>query len=338
CTTNNWNNSEKCGPDTAYVFSNTTHVWINTTRFLNESTPIQKGMVTLGGNQWYVLDVGKQNNGDSNDDIFRVMPGYAEKIVSIHSGGVNLTVAEKYSFNRGDRFCIDFRGDWNQRPGPDCNSDETQIFVYSNSTHMWINSTTVLNTSQAYTNDSSVIYNTSVADGLGGKNWTITSVGGSDPGIFTIRHANGKVCGEADVNCTPGGCDRFGYVMIPANSNYTSIYHGYRNLVQNEGIGEHMPGFNGTKYVYIYHNMTNLYMSSDGDFTGVAGSGIGQTVDDPYGGQWKVKSMSKQIVNLEGTNVLSNTGAYVDMSLSKGGVIRIGGLEEEHLGKWGKEG
>ncbi|MCK4335592.1 MAG: hypothetical protein KAW40_02590, partial [Candidatus Aenigmarchaeota archaeon] len=112
----------------------------------------------------------------------------------------------------------------------------------------------------------------------------------------------------------------------------------YRNLVQNEDIGEHMPGFNGTKYVYIYHNTTNLYMSSDGNFSGVAGKTIGQTVDDPYGGQWKVKSISKQIVNLEGTNVLSNTGAYVDTSLSKSGIIKIGPLEEEYLGKWGKEG
>lgn len=336
CVTNNWQEDQKCGSDTVYVFSNTSHVWISNQTNLTQVTPEEKGMINVNGNDWYVLDVGRQNNGNSNDDAFRVMPGYAEKIVSIHSGGVNLTVAGKYSFNKGSKWCIDFRGDWNQRPS--CNPDETEVYVYSNSTHMWINSTPVLNTSQAFTNDSSVIYNTSVANGLGGKNWTITSVGGSDPGIFTLRHANGKVCGEADVNCTPGGCDRFGYVMIPANSNYTGIYHGYRNLVQNEDIGENMPGFNGTKYVYIYHNTTHVYMSSDGNFSGVAGSGIGDTFTDPYGGKWKVKNILKRVVKLEGVNVLVNTGAYVNTTLSKSGVINIGVLEEEYLGKWGKEG
>jgi len=318
------------GGDSVWVFSNSTHAWINdTTPQLNETSPITKGTVDIGGTEWYVIDVGKDVNGEDDEEKIRIAPGNTKNIISINGESINITVSEKYSKNYGNKFCIGLQGEWHQTY-QDC-VNETTVYVVSNSTAIWVNETGNLNTSEPLVNGS-VFYNFS------SRNWSVVSVSdANDERMVAVRHADGRICGEAEMNCGPQGCDQIQYSLKPANSDYTEIYHGYRDLIQDEWIGEEL-GINNSKPVYIYHNTTNLFMSKDLDFTGEMGKRINEIITDPYGGEWKVKKLTKRVVELTGVNVLSGSGIYINTNLSKSGTILIGKIEEEYLGKWGKEG
>jgi hypothetical protein len=322
-------NLYNCAGNLTWVYSNTSHVWINTTSQLDGTDPVEKGTITIGPAQWYVVDAGKDGEGDYEDDKFRVAPGDTANKIGIQGGSINITVAEKYSKNYGGKFCISFEGEWHQT-SQDC-VNETTMYVVSSSASLWVNGTSDLSTSQTLVNDS-VFYNFS------NRNWTVVSVSNAnDEKRSNIRHAGGKVCGESNVNCGPSGCDKIPYQLTPANTDYTDIYHGYMDLTRDDWISEEF-GFNNSKPVYIYHNSSYLFISSDTDFTGKTGKTIDETITDPYGGQWKIKKLTKRVVELTGVNVLSGSGIYINTSLSKSGTFVMGKIEEDRLGKWGPEG
>ncbi|MHC4479322.1 MAG: hypothetical protein ACYTEL_27195, partial [Planctomycetota bacterium] len=122
-------NLYNCAGNLTWVYSNTSHVWINTTSQLDGTDPVEKGTITIGPAQWYVVDAGKDGEGDYEDDKFRVAPGDTANKIGIQGGSINITVAEKYSKNYGGKFCISFEGEWHQT-SQDC-VNETTMYVVS---------------------------------------------------------------------------------------------------------------------------------------------------------------------------------------------------------------
>ena len=115
--------------------------------------------------------------------------------------------------------------------------------------------------------------------------------------------------------------------------NYTTAYSGcVPNLIEDEWF---FSGLNQSpRTVCFYHNTTRLWVSRDTNFTNATSAPLGGVIEDPYGGLWKVETLNLEEVTLQGINVLSRTGAWVNASLSKSGVFRLGRVEEQWLGGW----
>jgi hypothetical protein len=229
-------------------------------------------------------------------------------------------------FNVLQMWCINKRGEW---MGGVCSGEGTEVNVSSNSTHLW-----VIPPNQNYT----IGENFTIPGDW--HNWTVVDIGSTEP-WFRVRHNESKICGSKwKVICTENTCEQIeeGYVLTPP-SNYTNFYHGYvRNLIQElewgswfiEWFGEE---FNQTRDVYIYHNTTHLWITNTIEFTGEPAS-VNESITDPYGGIWKVKTIDKNRVELIGQNVLAKTGAWINASLSKSGTIKIEPVREDYFGGW----
>ncbi len=236
-------------------------------------------------------------------------------------------------FNIVQGWCINKRGEWYQAP---CGSDAiAQVNISSNSTHLWINPNSNPNANYTVGGNFTV-----PGDNL--HNWTVARVDSSQPS-FRVKHQDGKICGSRSVNCGSGGCQEEGYVMTPP-SNYSTIYHGYiRNLVQELEWGTWFAewfgsDFNKSRPVYVYHNTTHVWMGEGLNFTNATATkgpaNASQSINDPYGGIWKIGKIDKNRVELIGQNVLGRTGAFINTSLSKSGTIKIEPVKEEWFGGW----
>jgi hypothetical protein len=251
--------------------------------------------------------------------------GGPDETVCLWGGSINITVNGSYNENFGNVFCLGSNGWWDDRGPGGCGGDSgITIYVVSNTTHIWLNTTTNLRFTASKT----------VGDtfNLGGKTWNITSISDNS---FRVKHANNLICGEA-WTCSNNGCTQSTYTLLPP-SNYSEFYHGYVNLVGDNNVGNNLgPGFDSSRYVYMYHNKTHLWVSSGTNMssvTPIAVNSIGS-----FNGTWKVTLLNKQQVELEGQDVLANTGAYIiNTSLSRSGVFKIGKLEEYQFGSWNKE-
>ncbi len=215
-------------------------------------------------------------------------------------------------------FCIRASGEWMSEG---CGTDDGEnITVSSNGTMLSISGENI-----------SAGGNFSAA----GNNWTVVSIGDPQNNSFHINNTDG-VCGESWINCGDQGCQQSGYIMRPPSS-HTSFYHGFlENLVGDRG-GEFTPlSGNQTRSLYFYHNTTHAWISNSSSNMSLLGPArtVGDTFSDPYGGQWKVSSISKSRVKITGMNVLPQTGAYINVSKSKSGVIKLGRIEERWLGGW----
>ena len=240
-----------------------------------------------------------------------------------------LNVSDKYEDNYANRFYVREDRDWDACWGGDF-GEGVIVYVVSNTTHLWVSASADLTGSTALANDDEFE--------VDGTTWEVASV---DEQQFRVKRAGG-ICGERDV-CTDGECNRMIYVLTPPDDseNFTTVYHGHvRNLVQeleweNEWfIDEFGQDFNLSRPVYVYHNTTHVWMSDTEDFTGRQPAGIGSTLTGPYSGTWEVDNINKNNVVLLGQNVLARSGAWINTSLSKSGIIKITAAREETLGGW----
>jgi hypothetical protein len=213
-------------------------------------------------------------------------------------------------------FCIRTDGEWRETDGECYPGEVGPVNVTSNGTNLTINGVPYAKGDNfTITGDD--------------KNWTVVDIS-STGSRFRVRHRDGKICGSRWVGET-----EVGYVMTPP-SNYSNFHHGYiRDLKKDEWLGQEWGQlFNQTREVYLYHNTTHLWMSNGTDLSSAPHATVGEVISDPYGGLWEVASISKHRVTLRGQNVLAETGAYIDTSLSKSGNIKLEQVEERRLGGW----
>lgn len=222
-------------------------------------------------------------------------------------------------------YCIMTNGQWNSpMQGEGCRQNEIQVNVTSNTTqtHIGINDLANYTAGQNFT----------VAGDS--HTWNIVSIGPQPQ--FHIKHNGSKICGSI----------RFGQSEQPLTAvqptNHSTFYFDYvSNLIEynsNPGdnwFADQMPAFNYSRPVYVYHNTSHVWMNLTPVFNG-PGAATGQTISDPYGGQWRVKTISKNKVTLSGINVVARTGAWINTSLSKSGYIKIRAVNEQELGGWDK--
>jgi hypothetical protein len=307
-----------------YIVSNKTHLWYNYSTVLSDQPVTTGDTMTFNGRAWKLFDVNKNSNGDEEDGYFRIVRPDTFNKVGIRRGEniENITVVSKYAKTYGNVFCINNKGEW-QDTQESCN--EVQAYVVSNTSHLWVNDTEDL--SPTVPNDGTFTFD------LANKTWTILSVQNQG---FKVRHADNKICGEK--TCENNICT--GYTLVSPGS-YNTTYHGYiRNLINDESIGNpdrFGSPFDWTRDVYLFHNTSHVWMSNSTDFVGVPNATVGGTISDPYGGLWKVITINKDRVTLEGLNVLASTGAFINTTLSKSGNIRIELIRESNLGGWNRQ-
>lgn len=280
---------------------------------------------------WYIDTTKRELNLDNDRDRCDNQRGImgdeclaVNESVCLFGGAVNITVNGSYSENRGNVYCIRVSGEWDDKGSGGCgNENGTTVYLASNTTHIWVGNETNLSSATAKTVGETF--------GIGGKTWNVTSVTDSD---IHVKHANSLICGEGWI-CN-NECQQLNYTILPA-SNYSEFYHGYVNLVEDENVEDNLgPEFDSSRYVYMYHNKSHIWVSDETDLSSVTARAKNEII--PLYGNWKLTLLNKQQVELEGQDVLARTGSYiVNTSLSKSGVFKIGKLEEERLGSWNKE-
>ncbi|OYT42769.1 MAG: hypothetical protein B6U88_02835 [Candidatus Aenigmarchaeota archaeon ex4484_56] len=203
----------------------------------------------------------------------------------------------------------------------------TNISIAVNGTHLAYNSNC------GYNCVVSGNYTTGQTFEAGNITWQILNI---TPYSFRIKNANG-VCGKKFE-----GYGASLLVVIPPNNsqNFTNFYFDYvtnliRNLQDNNyWFVQQFPEFNSSRPVYVYHNTTHIWISDTPNFSSVQGVPVNDIINDSYGGKWKVLKLDSNSVVLYGQNVLAQTGAFVNTSLSKSGVFKLAAVNEEWLGYW----
>ncbi|HDD46262.1 MAG TPA: hypothetical protein ENG42_02210 [Candidatus Aenigmarchaeota archaeon] len=218
------------------------------------------------------------------------------------------------------------------------------VYVVSNTTHLWINTSTDPNNGNLAGSKPLAIGDTFTLNSPGVENyeWLVYAVAFDGNNSFRVKHANGIICGDTD-----DSGEQFRVVPPKGHANYSTFYHGYTQLVNNNpiswrlGLIDHTsPNYN-PRFVYIYHNTTHLWIvtlpisatpsNTIVNFTDPSVSHgpvpIGSVIDDGHGGKWKITSITKETIKLYGQNVLSS-GIFVDTSLSKSGKFVFFPLEE----------
>jgi hypothetical protein len=320
--------SGPCPPgkgNTVFVYSNTTHVWINESANLIQTPPLINGsLFTIGGREWKVSSIGKTQQGGTQLNMINII---VNDVVRICQGPdcepyFDLIISEKYQDNLGGRFCVRQNGEWSDMFG-EC--DGNISYVYSNTTHVWINASSDLTNTQAKAENQTFDF--------ANRTWKIVNL---EENKFRVKLAGNKICGEMDnPECQGPSCQPIIYEMeLPGE--YSSNYHAYINNLIDNWITQdpNFAPFNDSRPIYIYHNTTHVWVSNKTNMSDVNPAGINEILADPYGGQWKVKMINKRSLKLEGQNVLAETGAFINTSYSKSGIIRIEPVREEWLGGW----
>jgi hypothetical protein len=122
--------------------------------------------------------------------------------------------------------------------------------------------------------------------------------------------------------------------LVPPPGNHSSNYSGcVDNMIEDPGFFWELNI--SQRQMCFFHNTTHLWVSLNANFSNASGSApVGGIITDPYGGKWKVDNLNKEKVTLRGINVLAKTGAWLNASLSKSGIIKLGRMEEQWLGGW----
>ena len=241
------------------------------------------------------------------------------------NGQHNINTSSIHNATMAGAYCISGEsGEWHWGY---CSQGETgtDISVAVNGTHFAYN----LNCS----NNCIVFGNYTIGQTFeaGNITWKILNI---TPYSFKIKNAKG-ICGKK--------FEDYGaslLVITPPNNskNFSNFYFGYiANLIKNlqgnnDWFTHHFPKFNSSRPVYVYHNTTHLWMSDTPNFSSIQGIPLNGIINDSYGGKWKVLKLDSNSVVLYGQNVLAQTGAFVNTSLSKSGVFKLGAVNEEWLG------
>ncbi len=293
---------------TVYVVSNTTHVWINASVNLASTQGLSDGdSFTIGGREWKILDVGKYEDGDPYDYIFRVMLADRIKICLGEecSPFLELNVSDKYDNNRGMRFCVESEKEWKDYWGGESCDEGQTVYVVSNSTHVWINASTDLTESSALTTDDEFELN--------GTNWKVVSV---DEQQFRVKRANG-ICGEF---CTHEGEELIEIIPPQLDGNFYFGKRYFREICDDEGCTQDRP-------VYFYNNGTTVWITNETNMTNAPHNTTGGVIMDTYGALWNITLIKKNEVTLSGINVSAGSYIFVNTSLSKSGIFMKGEVE-----------
>lgn len=252
---------------------------------------------------------------------------------SISVGGTVIYVPSKVDNNitMGSAFCIRTNGEWMDG---ECMGDGNNVYVASNKTHIWVDVVSNVSNSSAIPANATFyadLRNVSVE-------WNATSIGGQGSEQKIIVRLNGnKVCGSAWTCSGQGSCEEAPYTLtLPAY--YSSVYHGYKSLVETGGMQEFGDSFNQNRTVYIIHNTSHIWISNTTNLSAAVPAARSGIISDTKGGSWNVTLLNKRSVKITGTNVLASTGAFINTSLSRTGVFKIGVLREDQLGAWNKDG
>ena len=245
---------------------------------------------------------------------------------------INVPSKTNNSINRGGVFCIAPSGEWRQG---ECQEQGNNVYVASNSnsSRIWVASVSnVSNSSDIAANNTFYAELRNVS-----TEWNVTSIGGNgNENRIIIRLAGNKVCGSSWL-CDGQDCQENQYTLtLPAY--YSSAYHGYRSLVDTGGMEEFGEAFSHNRTVYIFHNTSHIWISNSTDLSGITPVALGGMANDTKGGRWNVTLLNKRSIRLTGMNVLASTGAFINTTLSRTGVFRIGLLREDQLGAWNKDG
>jgi len=290
----------------------------------------------------HILDTPKRelNLKDSKDRCHNhlILPGYCDfnEITNISNCTVEID-GKQYKLNTSSVFnasgsgkagvyCISEEGEWHEGY---CSKEKgINISIVSNGTHL------AYNTSCGYSCMVSGNYTIGDTFNAGEITWVILNI--TKDG-FEIKNAFG-ICGvKEELNSPPTL-----YTLVPPNNsdNFSNYYFGYiRNLIGRLEWGDpwfetEYAQFNESRDVYMYHNTTHLWVSDTPNFSSVQGVPVGGVIKDPYGGNWEVLKLDNNNVVLYGQNVLAETGAFVNTSLSKSGVFKLAAVNEEWLGYW----
>ena len=235
----------------------------------------------------------------------------------------NISTNSIYNATGAGIYCISEEGEWHE--GYCTKEKGTNISIAVNGTHL------AYNTSCGY--NCTVSNSLKVGDSFEAAdiNWTILNI---TPQSFEVKNIKG-ICGSI---CEFNECHI--YTLIPPNNsqNFTKYYFGYvNNLIRylewgNDWFAYQYIEFNDSRPVYMYHNTTHVWMSDSTNLSSVQGVPVGGIINDTYGGKWKVLKLDNNNVVLYGQNVLADTGAFVNTSLSKSGVFKLAAVNEEWLG------
>ncbi|MBN2102126.1 MAG: hypothetical protein JW716_04615 [Candidatus Aenigmarchaeota archaeon] len=310
-----------------YFVSNTTHIWANTTNILN-GAPLTEGdsFTTGDGATWIIVDVG-MSQGGPEPSRFRMLQNTSYYMLVFDGGMTNITVAGRYGQMYGGHYCVSPQGQWNMAsPGQLCSQMQAEdLYLIVNDTALWFNTTNSTVGSMPYYENDTIL-------NLSDKNWSIDSIScGSGNCIVELSSAQGYVCGRA---WSEYGDEN---IQIVAPVSSTNVYFGkVSSLRQTQYANWLGPLFNVSRPVYIFHNTSSVWMWNTTNLTTVTGYTVGETMTDPYGGQWLIKAIKNNKVTLKGLNVLAETGIYVNTSLSKSGTFKFEKMREEYLGGFNK--
>lgn len=337
-----------------YIAMNSTHsVIANVTNATVTWT--RRGPVTTAFD-FAIIGVGYDSSGNV-DNITRILTNGSNfgKFTPNANGPETIgspafiIIPDYYVKMRGNVFCVfnDSANGPNQMPrqwrdktqfeDDNCPASARKVFVFTNGTHVWFS---VGNSDNNASDETAIGLNQLMTETIWGLTWQVSSVNVTQyMSSFSIKLAD-KICGNNWICNGQGPCQRLFTEIIPPQTDAEFAF-GTINLITNPwGMANQYPGeFESERYVIAYHNKTHLYITNTtGNFTGVQGKMITETVNDPYGGIWTVKSLGDNTVSLKGTNVLGGYGAWINMSKSLSGTVRLGTIRESELGVFKMEG
>ena len=257
-----------------------------------------------------------QGSCESNNSISNCTVDMNEQVYNITTSSIfNATMAGIY--------CISGDGRWYEGY---CGDEGTNISIAVNGTHLAYNKSCGHN---CIVSGNLTIGDSFKAEGI---NWTILNITSYS---FEVKNVNG-ICGSI---CNFSRC--YTYTIIPPNNseNFSEYYFGYiNNLIGNLELdywfAYQFPAFNYSRPIYLYHNTTHLWVSNTSNLSSIQPVPVNGILEDPYGGKWKVTKIDDNSIVLYGQNVLAQTGAFVNTSLSRSGIFKIAAVNEEWIGYW----
>ncbi|MFH1174127.1 MAG: hypothetical protein V1725_03285 [archaeon] len=332
------NTDGDCSPgNILYVVMNGTHARLTTTSSatgyeLNGSW-IETG--TVGVEQMAIAKVGYDAQGNFTQQNVLIVPRDALDVFTPQGSEGNLsnfTLPDYFPAMYGRIFCV---GNENASQGPagpyqwdnqgDCNENQTRVFVFSNGTAIWLG----VGDDNDLTDSTPILIGGTSEELINNYNWTVVNITGQE---FSVKLGENRICGES-WTCNQHSCNRSMYTLKAPQSDST-FYFDRVNLINRNWNEEEFPAFPTERYVYIYHNTTDLWMMnvSEDDFSSGQTAARGATILDPTGGNWTIQTLAQSSITLLGNNVGGTMGTYIDMASSQSGVVRIGRIREEELG------
>ncbi len=323
---------------TMYAVMNTTHSMLSYNTNMTGSW-VTQGIQEHTSSNWSVIDTGYNNGGTAGNYTRVIDADYYGKFIPM---GQDMDIADyiippAYSRTmRGTFFCVQNDSEinnqprqWYQRGGSQCDQgiEAETVYTFSNGTHLWVGS------GDNDLSDNTAIKAGETFSGVVNQTWELVSLNVSSyQSEFRVRLADNYICGET-WNCEEGECTKSLYELIRPQTD-TNFGFGYINLVQSPWMVDYQyTAFNSSRYVYLYHNRTHLWLTEDGNFSGHNGTAIGRNISDPYGGSWYVKQLSDSSISLRGNTRLASTGGIFNLTVySKSGTVRIGTMREVEFG------